>query len=42
MTDEEQLELLASDGMIVKRPIFIKGNTVLIGFKAEEWAKNII
>ena len=37
MTEEEQLELLASDGMLVKRPIVIKGNKVLIGFKEKEW-----
>ena len=39
MTDEEQLQLLASDGMLVKRPLVVKGNTVLTGFKEAEWEK---
>ena len=37
MTEEEQLRLLASDGMLVKRPIVIAGGTVLVGFKEAEW-----
>lgn len=37
MSDEEQLRLLASDGMLVKRPIVIDGDTVLVGFKEAEW-----
>ena len=37
MSDEEQLRLLASDGMLVKRPIVIEGDTVLVGFKEAEW-----
>ncbi len=41
MSDEEKLDLLASDGMIVKRPILVNDNTVLVGFKEEEWAKII-
>ena len=40
MTEEEQIKLLASDGMLVKRPVLIKDNMVLIGFKAEDWAKS--
>lgn len=39
MTDEEQIKLLATDGMIVKRPIIIGEDTVLVAFKEEEWAK---
>lgn len=39
MTDEEKTALLASDGMLVKRPILVNGKTVLVGFKAEEWEK---
>lgn len=39
MTEEEQLRLLASDGMLVKRPIAVDGETVLVGFKEQEWAK---
>ena len=39
MTREEQLALLATDGMLVKRPILITADTVLVGFKAAEWEK---
>ncbi|MGM9537766.1 MAG: arsenate reductase family protein [Candidatus Onthomonas sp.] len=38
MTEEEQLALLASDGMLVKRPILVKGDTVLVGFREAQWA----
>lgn len=41
MTEEEQLRLLASDGMLVKRPIIVKENIVLTGFKASDWEKLI-
>ena len=41
MSEEEQLQLLATDGMLVKRPILVKGNTVLTGFKEAEWEKAI-
>lgn len=37
MTEEEQLQLLASDGMLVKRPLLITEKTVLTGFKEAEW-----
>lgn len=37
MTDEEKIELLASDGMLVKRPILIDGDRILVGFKESEW-----
>ena len=37
MTEEEQLRLLASDGMLVKRPLLIQGDTVLVGFKEAQW-----
>lgn len=37
MTEEEQLHLLASDGMLVKRPLLITEDTVLIGFKENQW-----
>ncbi len=37
MTEEEQLRLLASDGMLVKRPILLCGDCVLVGFRKEEW-----
>lgn len=39
MTEEEQLRLLASDGMLVKRPILVKDDTVLTGFREKEWEK---
>lgn len=41
LTEQEQLELLASDGMLVKRPLLIGPDFVLVGFKEEEWS-NII
>lgn len=41
MTEEEQLRLLASDGMLVKRPIIVRDGLVLTGFKEEEW-KNLL
>ena len=37
MTEEEQLVLLATDGMLVKRPIVVTENYVLVGFKEAEW-----
>lgn len=37
----EKLELLSSDGMLVKRPILVLKDTVLIGFKEKEWEENI-
>lgn len=37
MTEEEQLALLASDGMLVKRPLLIMENRVLVGFREAEW-----
>ena len=39
MSEEDQLELLASDGMLVKRPILVNGDTVLVGFHEPEWEK---
>lgn len=39
MTEQEQLELLASDGMLVKRPIVITDDLVLVGFKEADWIK---
>ena len=37
MSEQEQLELLASDGMLVKRPILVGEDFVLVGFKEEQW-----
>lgn len=38
MTEEEQLVLLSTDGMLVKRPIIVSGSTVLTGFREKEWS----
>ncbi|MBM6751158.1 arsenate reductase family protein [Mediterraneibacter glycyrrhizinilyticus] len=37
MSEEEQIELLSTDGMLVKRPILVDGDAVLVGFKEKEW-----
>jgi arsenate reductase len=37
MSEEEMLQLLATDGMLVKRPLLIGDDFVLVGFKAEQW-----
>lgn len=37
MSEDEQLKLLATDGMLVKRPIFVTDDVVLVGFKEKEW-----
>jgi arsenate reductase len=39
MTEEEQLRLLATDGMLVKRPLVVGEDFVLAGFKESEWEK---
>ena len=39
MTEAEQFALLASDGMLVKRPIAVDGDRVLVGFKEADWAE---
>lgn len=39
MSEEEQLRLLATDGMLVKRPIVVAGDRILTGFKEAEWEK---
>ncbi|WP_101695103.1 arsenate reductase family protein [Dorea phocaeensis] len=41
MTDEEILELLATDGMLVKRPLAIGDDVVLTGFKEAEWTEKL-
>lgn len=40
MSEEEQLQLLASDGMLVKRPLLIEDNRILVGFRETEWTFN--
>lgn len=42
MTEDEQLALLATDGMLVKRPLLILGDRVLVGFKEAEWAQALL
>ena len=42
MSEEEQLKLLATNGMLVKRPLVVKENCILTGFKEAEWEKNIL
>ena len=41
-SEEEQYELLATDGMLVKRPIIVTEDTVLTGFKESEWEEEIL
>ena len=41
MSEEEQLRLLATDGMLVKRPLVVCGDVVLTGFKESEWAAKL-
>lgn len=41
MTEDEQLKLLATDGMLVKRPLLIGEDFVLVGFKEAEWAEKL-
>lgn len=42
MTEDDMLELLASDGMLVKRPLLIGEAFVLVGFKESEWAGRLL
>ena len=42
MTEEEQLRLLATDGMLVKRPFVVDGDLVLTGFREAEWKEKLI
>ena len=42
MTEDEMLQLLATDGMLVKRPLLISDNIVLVGFKESEWNEKLI
>lgn len=41
MTSKEKIDLLASNGMLIKRPIIVGENVVLIGFKENDWKKFI-
>jgi len=42
MSEEEQLKLLSTNGMLVKRPIVVKGKTVLVGFKEADWSEKLV
>lgn len=42
MSEAEQLQLLATDGMLVKRPLVVCGNVVLTGFKESEWEEKLL
>ena len=41
MTEEAQLRLLASDGMLVKRPILVTEDAILVGFKDAQWEEHL-
>ena len=41
MSEKEQLELLATNGMLVKRPLIVIGDAVLVGFKETEWIEKL-
>lgn len=41
MSEEEQLRLLATDGMLVKRPVVVGKDTVLVGFREKEWEEKL-
>lgn len=42
MTEEEQLQLLVTNGMLVKRPLIVDGDLVLTGFREAEWTEKLI
>lgn len=42
MSEQEQYELLASDGMLIKRPLLIAGDIVLLGFKEKDWEEALL
>ncbi len=42
MSEEEQLRLLATNGMLVKRPLLLNGDNVLVGFKESEWSESLL
>ena len=41
MSEEEMLQLLATNGMLVKRPLVVSGGEVLVGFKESEWSEKL-
>ena len=42
MNEEDQLQLLATDGMLVKRPILVMDEKILVGFKEKEWEEALL
>lgn len=42
MSDDEAFDLLATDGMLVKRPLVVTDDAVLVGFKEEAWAETLL
>lgn len=42
MSEEEQIELLAQNGMLIKRPLVIANSGILVGFKEEEWERTLL
>ena len=42
MSEDEQFDLLATDGMLVKRPILVHDDVVLVGFKVKEWEEKLL
>lgn len=42
MSEEEQIKLLAMDGMLVKRPILVGDDKVLVGFKEDDWKEKLL
>lgn len=42
MSDIDKIKLLASDGMLIKRPLFIKDDIILVGFKEKEWKELLL
>lgn len=41
MSEADQISLLATDGMLVKRPILVSEDKVLVGFREKEWEENL-
>ena len=42
LSDQEMIDLLATDGMMVKRPLLITDSDVLVGFKESEWEEKVL
>ena len=41
MSEEERLKLLATSGMLIKRPLVINGDIIMVGFKEAEWSEKL-